>query len=202
MKKFLFGFVILVSLLAAGCNDDSSSGNGSGTDEVRHIDAIEKVTVNSNWLSEVESFYDDKNDYYVFNMGTISNVPLEIPVFFYYGGAGEISHVFTRTTATVSSVSTTVQSVVQERMAWKFSSEVEASVGIDKIIKAYVSSKLSGSTEADKTTTETQSYTEFTEWANKLERSESIAFNERYQAGYYVYLVSAPSWSETEHRER
>lgn len=191
MKKYIFGFVVLVSLLAAGCSDNPLPDDGTGKAEVRPVDPIGKVSVNSDWLSEVDSFYDADNDYYMFTMGMISNVPLETPVFFYYGGTGEIEQKFTRTSTTVSSISTTVQNMVREQMSWKLSSEVSASVELDDILKSSVSSKISGSTEVDKTTTETQSYAEFNEWANTSEKSMSITFNERYRAGYYAYLVSA-----------
>ena len=196
---------LLLALLVVGCAnnplpDDSKNdgGNGSGgtgdkTENVNRIDTIEKVSANPDYLSDVESFYDAENDYWLFNMGTISNVPLETPTFFYYGGKGEIKQIFTKASTTVSSISSTVQSVVQDKMAWKVSAEINASIeaSLSAKKKAAVSGKLSGSMESEKTTTETKSYSEFVEWMNHLEKSVTITFDERYQAGYYAYLVSA-----------
>lgn len=124
----MFGFIILVSLFVVGCTINLSpnaggengaggeSGSSSEKPAIKGVDTIEKITVNSNYLSEVESFYDADNDYYMFTMGTVSNVPFETPVFFYYGGIGEIKHSFTKTVTSASSVSTTVKKVVENRL--------------------------------------------------------------------------------------
>lgn len=209
MKRMIYGFIacmaLLLALFVTGCAnnplpDDSKNdgGNTSGdtgdkTENVNSIDTIEKINANSDYLSEVESFYDAENDYWLFNMGTISNVPLETPTFFYYGGKGEIKQTFTKSSTTVSSITSTVQSVVQDKMSWKVSAEINASVeaSLSAKKKASVSGKLSGSMESDKTTTETKSYSEFIEWTNTLEKGVIINFDERYKAGYYAYLVSA-----------
>lgn len=193
MKRIMFGFIVLVSLSVIGCDNNLLPDNDSATISTRSIDTIEKLNANSDYLDDVESFYDAENDYWLFNMGTISNVPLETPMFFYYGGKGEIKQTFTKSSTTVSSVSSTVQSVVQERMSWKVSAEINASfeASLSAKKKAAVSGKLSGSMESEKTTTETKSYSEFVEWTNTLEKGVTINFDERYKAGYYAYLVSA-----------
>ncbi|MDE7292155.1 MAG: hypothetical protein K2N58_08935 [Treponemataceae bacterium] len=205
MKRIVSGFIacmaLLLALFVAGCAnnplpDDSKNngGNGSGdtgdkTENLNRVDTIEKVSANPDYLSDVESFYDAENDYWIFNMGTISNVPLETPTFFYYGGKGEIKQTFTKASTTVSSVSSTVQSVVEDKMSWGENWSVEASLSAGK--KASISGKLSGSMESEKTTTETKSYSEFIEWTNTLKKEVTINFDERYKAGYYAYLVSA-----------
>lgn len=217
MSKFIACMALLLALFVIGCvenpfpdgskNDgDNVSDNGSSdtsdntgdasddtNEDVNSIDTIQKINANPDYLDDVESFYDAENDYWLFNMGTISNVPLETPTFFYYGGKGEIKQTFTKSSTTVSSVSSTVQSVVQERMAWKVSAEINASfeASLSAKKKAAVSGKLSGSMESDKTTTETKSYSEFIKWTNTLEKGVTINFDERYKAGYYAYLVSA-----------
>lgn len=203
MKKIISGFFILISLLfVVGCNDNSSPDDDSEKTETDHTDnvdtvngtdIIEKIDVNSNYISEAESFYDVDNDYYIFTMGTIANVPLEPPTFFYYGGKGELEQTFTKTVTSVSNISTTVQRVVQERMSWELSSEIGASIKADlgRTIKSSISSKISGKESSEYTTTESDSYSEFMEWAKSLQNSVTIKFDERYQAGYYTYLISA-----------
>ncbi|MBD5404836.1 MAG: hypothetical protein HDR55_07615 [Treponema sp.] len=195
MSKFIECMMLLLALFVVGCkNNSDDGGNGSGdtgdaTEKLNSIDTIEKLNANPDYLDDVESFYDAENDYWLFNMGTISNVPLETPMFFYYGGKGEIKQTFTKASTTVSSVSSTVQSVVQDKMSWGENLSVEASLSAGK--KASISGKLSGSMESEKTTTETKSYSEFVEWTNSLKKEVAINFDERYKAGYYAYLVSA-----------
>ena len=189
MKRMISGVsALLLALFVAGCVENPLPDE---TSEINRIDTIEKVSTNPDYLSDVESFYDAENDYWIFNMGTISNVPLETPTFFYYGGKGEIKQTFTKSSTTVSGISSTVQSVVQDKMSWKVSSEIGASIGLDDVLKAAVSSKISGSAEAEKTTTETKSYSEFVKWTDDLKKEVTINFDERYKAGYYAYMVSA-----------
>ena len=187
-KFFIVYIASLLTLFVAGCVENPLPDEAS---EINRIDTIEKVSTNPDYLSDVESFYDAENDYWIFNMGTISNVPLETPTFFYYGGKGEIKQTFTKSSTTVSGISSTVQSVVQDKMSWKVSSEIGASIGLDDVLKAAVSSKISGSAEAEKTTTETKSYSEFVKWTDDLKKEVTINFDERYKAGYYAYMVSA-----------
>lgn len=205
MSKFIACMALLLALFVIGCvenpfpdgskndgdngSNDTSGDTGDATEKLNSIDTIEKLNANPDYLDDVESFYDAENDYWLFNMGTISNVPLETPMFFYYGGKGEIKQTFTKASTTVSSVSSTVQSVVQDKMSWGENLSVEASLSAGK--KASISGKLSGSMESEKTTTETKSYSEFVEWTNSLKKEVAINFDERYKAGYYAYLVSA-----------
>ena len=187
MKRMISGVsALLLALFVAGCVENPLPDE---TSEINRIDTIEKLNANPDYLDDVESFYDAENDYWIFNMGTISNVPLETPTFFYYGGKGEIKQTFTKSSTTVSGISSTVQSVVQDKMSWGENWSVEASLSAGK--KASISGKLSGSMESEKTTTETKSYSEFVEWTNTLKKEVAINFDERYKAGYYAYLVSA-----------
>lgn len=187
MKRMVFGFTVLVSLSVIGCDNNFPPDNDSATINIRSIDTIEKINANPNYLDEVESFYDAENDYWIFNMGTIENVPFETPMFFYYGGKGEIEQTFTKETITVSGVSSTMQKVRQERMDWKASAEI----GIDNILKKFISGKISGSMEVEETTSEMREYSKFEEWTDRSKKSVTIRFDERYKAGYYAYLVFA-----------
>ena len=203
MKRIVSGFIacmaLLLTLLVMGCAnnpfpDDSKNdgGDGSGdagdkTENVSSVDTIESINANPNYLDEMESFYDAENDYWIFNMGTIENVPLETPTFFYYGGKGEIEQTFTKETITVSGVSTMVQKVAQERMTWNVSAEI----GVDNILKKFISGKISGSMEVEETTSEMITYSKFKEWTDLSKKSVTIRFDERYKAGYYAYLVFA-----------
>ncbi|MBD5407132.1 MAG: hypothetical protein HDR56_05905 [Treponema sp.] len=211
MKRIMSGFIACMALLLAlsviGCvinplpdaskNDggnasdngsgDTSGDTGDATEKLNSIDTIEKLNANPDYLDDVESFYDAENDYWLFNMGTIENVPLETPTFFYYGGKGEIKQTFTKASTTVSSVSSTVQKVMQERMAWNVSAEI----GFDNILKKFISGKISGSMEVEETTSEMITYSKFEEWTDRSKKSVTIRFDERYKAGYYAYLVFA-----------
>lgn len=193
MKKTVLSWLLFVSLLAVGCDDNVLPDIVENKVEGRQVDVIEKVNPNDNYRAEVESFCDAERDYYIFTMGTIDNVPIEIPVFFYYGGKGEIEQTFSRTNTTVSSVSTTVQNVVQKKMAWENYAEINASVSAKflKIFEAAVSAKLYGKETSEHTTTETRIYSTFEQKTESLSNSISVKFDERYQAGYYSYVVSA-----------
>lgn len=193
MKKTFLSWLLFVSLLAVGCDDNVLPDIVENKVEGRQVDVIEKVNPNDNYRAEVESFCDAERDYYIFTMGTIDNVPIEIPVFFYYGGKGEIEQTFSRTNTTVSSVSTTVQNVVQKKMAWENYAEINASVSAKflKIFEAAVSAKLYGKESAEHMTTETRMYSTYEESTKSLQSSVSVKFDERYPAGYYSYVVSA-----------
>ncbi len=196
MRKFsYFLLVILITFIGAfvfGCgNDDGKSETGG--DEVKQVCSINKVNANANYASSVESFYDIENNYYMYSLGTITNIPLETPVFYYYGGQGNIIHTFTKATTSVASVSSTVQKTVSEHLKWENAAEISATVGFElgSIFKSAVSSKISGKTENENETTETQSYTKFQQWSETREKSVQISFDERYKKGYYAYVVSA-----------
>lgn len=191
MKKYIFGLAILASLFVTGCKNDTLPEEVSNIDVVNHVETIEKVAVNSDYISEVESFYDENNDYYMFPMGTISNVPLETPIFFYYGGKGEIEKNFTKTVTTVSQMSKTVQKSVQKRMSSECAFEVSSSLELEDTIKSSVSSKMSGSVSGDNTETETEIYNRFIESSESSQNSMRVVFDERCQAGYYAYLMTA-----------
>lgn len=78
MKKTVLSWLLFVSLLAVGCDDNVLPDNTVNKVEGRQVDIIEKVNPNDNYRAEVESFCDAERDYYMFSMGTIENVPIEI----------------------------------------------------------------------------------------------------------------------------
>lgn len=196
MRKLNYVFLVLlitfISAFVFGCGNDNGKSETDG-DEVTQVCAINKVNANINYASSVESFYDIENNYYMYSLGTITNIPLETPVFYYYGGQGNIIQTFTKATTSVASVSSTVQRTVSERLKWENAVEISATVEVemDSLYKSAVSSKISGKIGNENESTETQSYTEFQQWSETREKSVQISFDERYKEGYYAYMVSA-----------
>lgn len=69
-----------------------------------------RVNQRASYYEDVTSFYDDNFNYYVFEIGSLIDTPLENTYSYINYSGGKISHKFTTTTVSSTSIQETTQS--------------------------------------------------------------------------------------------
>lgn len=188
-KKLILG--VLVSVMAASGIYGLAACNSP--EEVDVAERYETV-INENPYENYISFYDDNYDFYMFDLGTIFDVPLQDDVdnFKYEGNAFEYD--FTSSQTTTTTVETSVKKAITHTATdWtkKWVSGgggVSIEWGIAKF-KAHIEGGYENNTTITDTTTSTESYKRAASYSETNTKTIKISFNENFRHGYYRYIL-------------
>ena len=114
--KFIVGVMSLITLFSCDNGNVLKDKNGNSYN-IKSI--VQKVYQNENYEDTCVSFYDDFYNYYVFEVGRVTNVPLDLPVVYYYNGLGEIEREFSVTISNASSIKQETTKVTSKTVNWQ-----------------------------------------------------------------------------------
>lgn len=154
----------------------------------------QKAKPNADYKNTEISWYDSKYNYYVYNLGTIVNVPLTstYTVYSYNGGQATYTEEITKTT--VESIETQTARSISSSVKWSMSTtmniKTSLNVGEKDVIDAGVEAGFSQTitNDASKTKSWSETVTNCVTKSTEQKNTLTLTFNDSCKHGYYLYL--------------
>lgn len=173
----------------------SKQGNVDNDDALYKASALGAVTkkcvaqANDTYFDDVTSFYDDNNNYWIFDMGVLVDMPLDdVFEYFKYTG-GNVQHRYTVTRTEAETVRTATQEAASHSSNWSTSDSQSIGIKLDFGWNFNVEAGVShvrNEGESD-TLSWSKSFERCEEKSITEEQSVVITFDDDCPAGYYSY---------------
>lgn len=196
MKKFIAVLIVLVSCVSFSACGETNDGGEKLTASAFNI--VEKKCVaikDDDYQQSVVSFYDDEYNYWIFDMGYLTDVPLEESHSYYKYTGGNIEYKFTTSVATTNSVKNTSERITSKSNTWSNTNthQVDVRGGGGKkdvwnvtVEYGYTNSSTNGSYSG---TSWSESFEKCETYTKTQESSVSINFDDSCEKGYYRYVL-------------
>lgn len=147
----------------------------------------------TNGINDFTSFKDDAYYYFVFDLGTYSNVCVDSPYgYCYYAGMGDVSRKMTASSSSSNTIKNSATNVISNTTTITSTKNlnVKAQFGLPHSIQLNVETGYSRTKGSADTTSWTYSYEEASAYSESEEMSTEICFKNGDEAGWYYYYLS------------
>lgn len=151
-----------------------------------------RVNQRASYYEDVTSFYDDNFNYYVFEIGSLIDTPLENTYSYINYSGGKISHKFTTTTVSSTSIQETTQSSSTKSTSFSSQTEIGVQINIGKKdwpVSASISGKYSKSKGETSSNSISESFSKASSYSETSQHEVNISFDDSCEKGYYRYIL-------------